>query len=158
MGDRVRALRYAYGMTQAELTDAMNVHVRPGEKPTALGTVKGLEKNRHEPDLRTVRRCAQVFGVSIDFLTGMEHRARGAAAPKSYFEWRDKDAKTLPDPPTPAELEWLENIPEPPGKALDGYFYTTALRMARTSGLRPTAMLGALESSETRRRRLKRKL
>lgn len=41
------------------------------------GTLSGYERNYREPDMRTLRRLAELYGVSIDYLlTGREFTSR----------------------------------------------------------------------------------
>lgn len=61
IGDRIRLHRRRLGMTQKEL--AARVGVSPG-------TIGMYETNRREPDLETIRRLAEVLGVTVAELVG----------------------------------------------------------------------------------------
>ena len=54
--NRVRELRSAHGMSQAELAAAIGV---------TRHTVIAIEKNKYSPSLEVAFRIAEVFGVEI---------------------------------------------------------------------------------------------
>lgn len=59
MNGRIRELRRERGLTQAALAQ------RLGISPSAVGM---YEQGRRQPDTQTLRRMAQVFGVTVDAL------------------------------------------------------------------------------------------
>ena len=63
IGGRIKALREAAGLTQAELGKKVN----KGES-----TVRMWELGKSEPDLDTTIKLAEVFDVTTDFLLGKE--------------------------------------------------------------------------------------
>lgn len=61
LGENLRALRKQRKLTTAELGEVMKL---------AQGTLSGYENNAHEPDLQTLAKLADYFGVSVDYLLG----------------------------------------------------------------------------------------
>ncbi|MFS0727068.1 helix-turn-helix domain-containing protein [Paenibacillus sp. 1P07SE] len=61
IGERIRELRKARGMTQKDLALILN---------SAKSTISQYENNINEPDLETVMKIADCFGVSVDDLLG----------------------------------------------------------------------------------------
>ena len=61
MKDKIKALRKSLGYSQEELAKMINVH------QTA---VSQWEQGRTTPDLETVKKLAELFNVSIDYLLG----------------------------------------------------------------------------------------
>lgn len=59
--ENLRALRKASGLTQIELCEKLNI---------AQATLWGYETGAHEPDIDTILKIADYFGVSIDYLFG----------------------------------------------------------------------------------------
>ncbi len=59
----LRALRKARGLTQVELCKKLNL---------AQPTLWGYETGAHEPDIETIRKIAEFFEVSVDYLLGQE--------------------------------------------------------------------------------------
>jgi len=64
MKDRLKSLRVSINLTQAELAKIIN-------KTTAAYGF--YEIGRNEPDLATIRKLADYFDVSLDFLIGRPH-------------------------------------------------------------------------------------
>lgn len=62
IGRRVRALRMKHGWTQVELADLTGL-----QQPTVSAIERGSTR---EPALETLRRLSDVFGVTIEELTG----------------------------------------------------------------------------------------
>jgi len=61
LGERLAALRRAKGLTQAEIAKKLNM---------GQSTIAMYEKNRRTPDAQTLRRLADFFEVSVDYLLG----------------------------------------------------------------------------------------
>jgi putative transcriptional regulator len=57
LGNRVRELREAKGMTQAELGEAIGV---------TRQTVAAIEQSRYSPSLESAFRIARVFGTGVE--------------------------------------------------------------------------------------------
>lgn len=66
IGERLRMLRKAHNMTQEQVASYLNA---------AKSTVSQYENDVNEPDLKTVMRLADLFGVSVDRLLGREEPA-----------------------------------------------------------------------------------
>lgn len=65
IGDKIEELRKSKGMTQEEL----------GEKlATSPSTIGMYEQNRRTPDIYKLTSVAEIFGVSTDYLLGIEER------------------------------------------------------------------------------------
>lgn len=69
LGEKLRALRTARGMTQSQLAD------RLGISASAVGM---YEQARREPDNAMLAKLKTVFGVSTDCLLGLAPEERGA--------------------------------------------------------------------------------
>lgn len=63
IGERLRKLRKAKGMTQEQVAAYLNA---------AKSTVSQYENNVNEPDLKTLVKLADLFGVTVDYLFGRE--------------------------------------------------------------------------------------
>jgi transcriptional regulator with XRE-family HTH domain len=63
IGERLKKLRKAKGMTQEQVAAYLNA---------AKSTVSQYENNVNEPDLKTLVKLADLFGVTVDFLFGRE--------------------------------------------------------------------------------------
>lgn len=55
IGKRLRTLRRAHALTQAELAK------KAGLSPT---TIIGIERGQHEPQVRTIRKLAEALGIA----------------------------------------------------------------------------------------------
>ena len=58
---KLHELRKARGMTQKELSEALGVTIR---------TVTNYENGSREPNIATLIKLADLFDVSLDYLTG----------------------------------------------------------------------------------------
>lgn len=63
-GIRLRQLREAYGITQEELGEKLNL---------TKANISKYESGRLEPNLDTLSFLAHLFGVSVDYLLGRPH-------------------------------------------------------------------------------------
>jgi XRE family transcriptional regulator, regulator of sulfur utilization len=68
VGERLRRLRQARGLSQSELAKAAGVPV---------GTLRGWEYGRRTPLLDAAARLADALGCTLDELAGRTARARG---------------------------------------------------------------------------------
>ena len=59
IGDKLKNLRKRKNITQKDIADYLGV------SPSAIGL---YEQNRREPDLETVKKIADFFNVSVDYL------------------------------------------------------------------------------------------
>lgn len=66
-GERLKYLRETYNLSQAELADELGVPTKYG--PNVIGT---WEKTKREPNFNTLGRIASFFGVTTDYLLGLE--------------------------------------------------------------------------------------
>ena len=63
LGEQIKKLRCQKGFTQQQLADYLHI------SPSAVGM---WEKNRNEPDIETLKKLADFFGVTVDYLIGRE--------------------------------------------------------------------------------------
>lgn len=61
MANRIRALRQEKGIKQIELARAVSV---------SQAALSGYETGRYEPDFTTLKKIADYFAVSVDYLLG----------------------------------------------------------------------------------------
>ncbi|MBP2657265.1 MAG: xre [Firmicutes bacterium] len=61
LGERLKALRNEKGKTQQEMSDILDI---------ARGTYAHYEINRREPDNTTLKKIADYFDVTTDYLLG----------------------------------------------------------------------------------------
>lgn len=71
--ERIRELRMLFNMKQKDLADSLNV---------TQATIAGWETGRRKPDHDALKRLADIFDVSIDYLMGHDtpHEGEIAAA------------------------------------------------------------------------------
>src|SRR5690625_2859553 len=62
-GDRLKRLRNKSGLSQKELTERLNLN---------RSTYARYETSTTQPDFDTLKRLANFFGVSIDYLLGLD--------------------------------------------------------------------------------------
>lgn len=60
-GKRLKKLRTENNLTQKQLAAKLNL---------ALTTISGYERDERRPDLNTMARMSQLFGVTTDYLIG----------------------------------------------------------------------------------------
>ncbi len=61
--NRIKALRKAKNIKQIELCKYLGI---------VQGTLSGWENEKYEPDLNSLKKMSEFFGVSIDYLLGVE--------------------------------------------------------------------------------------
>lgn len=68
IGDKIKLLREAKGLTQQQITQDPAFGIKQG-------TLSAYERNAREPNIETIRRIAEYFGVTSDYLIGIsEHQ------------------------------------------------------------------------------------
>lgn len=77
------------------------------ELGTSWQHVDHWEKGRTEPSLASMRRIAELLGVSVDFLLGVRDEP-GGIEPKALERFL---AELAPDDLSPHEEEWLRSAP-----------------------------------------------
>lgn len=93
LGDRLKKLRAARGLSQQELSDKLNI---------TRGTYAHYEVNKRQPDYETLKKISDFFNVSIDYLiTGNE-----------FTNSPDEMWKEFLDPKTQIFFKDLQNAPE----------------------------------------------
>jgi transcriptional regulator with XRE-family HTH domain len=93
IGERLRKLRKAKGMTQEQVAAYLNA---------AKSTVSQYENNVNEPDLKTLVKLADLFGVTVDYLFGREPADRDKKEDKP--DWPQLLKENL----TEEEAEYLQ--------------------------------------------------
>ncbi|WYU52850.1 helix-turn-helix transcriptional regulator [Bacillus sp. FSL K6-0047] len=93
LGERLKKLRAARGLSQQELSDKLNI---------TRGTYAHYEVNKRQPDYETLKKISDFFNVSIDYLiTGNE-----------FGNSTDEMWKEFLDPKTQIFFKDLQNAPE----------------------------------------------
>ena len=59
--NRIRELRLNRGLTQIQLASMCNI---------TQGTLSSYESGRHDPDIPMLSQMADIFGVSLDYISG----------------------------------------------------------------------------------------
>lgn len=68
IGDKIKLLREAKGLTQQQIAQDPAFGIK-------RGTLSAYERNAREPNIETIRRIAEYFGVTSDYLIGIsEHQ------------------------------------------------------------------------------------
>jgi len=116
---KLKDLRSEQGITQTELSSSLNV---------SQSTIGMWESGKRSPDLRTAKQVADYFGVTVDYLFGLDYDIRSIDKSKSrgkdtsLTEGNDSVAEeggktaasdSLPIAPTEnnaAELDLLEAV------------------------------------------------
>ncbi len=70
IGDRLKELRRRHNLTQEEIADRLNI---------SRGTYAHYEVNKRQPDYDTLKKFADFFGCTTDYL--LEHYSRN----KTYY-------------------------------------------------------------------------
>lgn len=78
--NRIKELRKAQGLRQSELAAMLHV---------AQGTVSGYETGKYEPDGATLARLAEIFGVPVGNILGVEDMSQ-APEPDEVMILREK--------------------------------------------------------------------
>lgn len=87
VGDNIRKLRDAAGISQYELSRFLSIH------PAAIS---GWERGVRQPDLAMIAKLAEYFNVSTDFIIGKETGEEGAYMPEDLkVSFRQVDWKAL---------------------------------------------------------------
>ena len=68
--ERLRALRTGQKITLQELANGLSQHLAPGEKPNTPSQLGNWERGIRTPSYVEVRKLAEYFNVSLDYLTG----------------------------------------------------------------------------------------
>ena len=77
IGERIRTARELKGLTQKDLGNILGV---------SDGAVANYENSKREPNLETVLRLADLFGVTTDWLLGREGPAEARETISGYGE------------------------------------------------------------------------
>jgi transcriptional regulator with XRE-family HTH domain len=97
LGERLAYLRNQKGLSQAELARLLNM---------GQSTIAMYEKDRRHPDMDILRRLADFFGVSTDYLLGRTDRPYGTG------EEDAPDAKLYPVLTAPLFADLLQQVPD----------------------------------------------
>lgn len=102
-GDRIKQLRTAKKLTQEELGKIINV---------TKVSISGYENGNRTPDTDTLKKIADFFEVSTDYLLGRQENTPPALADESEFD------KWLNDPRVDKFYKEFKESPEERKKAL----------------------------------------
>ena len=80
LNTRIKELRKSVGWTQRELATRMNVSQQ---------TIGSWEVGRAEPNTEALKKLAELFGVTVDYLIN------GDTQKKRYFELREKEKNDI---------------------------------------------------------------
>ena len=93
IGERIRLLRKKKNMTQEQVAVYLNA---------AKSTVSQYENDVNEPDLKTVMKLADLFGVTVDYMLGR------VEPPKEKTEAASTSNMLLRERLTEEEAEYLQ--------------------------------------------------
>lgn len=68
--ERLRALRRGRHITLETLAEALNLHLQSNEKPNTASQIGNWERGVRTPSYIEVKKIANYFNVSIDYLVG----------------------------------------------------------------------------------------
>ena len=68
--ERLRALRRGQKITLRELANELNKNLGPNEKPNSVSQIGNWERGIRTPSYVEVRKLAEFFDVSMDYLSG----------------------------------------------------------------------------------------
>jgi len=74
VGEKLVMLRKSMGLTQAKAAERMGL-TRP--------TLNGYENNIRKPNIHIIKRIAEYYGVSVDYLLGEEEYAEPELSPQT---------------------------------------------------------------------------
>lgn len=74
--NRIRDLRLNSGMKQVDLAKALSI---------SQAALSGYETGKYEPDFETLKKFADYFSVSVDYLLGRDKPASSVVAPVNHF-------------------------------------------------------------------------
>jgi len=108
-GQRLAAARKAKGLSQIQLAERLD---------TTQKTIDYYERRAVNPTLEFIERAAQVLGVTVGELLGVEPaRARNKPGPSSQLQRRFEQIKRLPRKEQEFVLKFLDTVLERYGKA-----------------------------------------
>lgn len=85
-GDRIAHLRTKKKLTQAELAKRIGI---------TRASLSHYEKNRREPDYETLKRIADFFDVSTDYILGRDKDIETIAAHHEDYEWTQEELEEI---------------------------------------------------------------
>jgi putative transcriptional regulator len=71
LGDRIKEIRDAHGLTQEDLATAIGV---------SRTTITKYERNERVPDLITLTKITEILGISLDYVCGRKPSVKEKAA------------------------------------------------------------------------------
>ncbi len=101
LGENIRLLRDKQGMTQVQLGEKIGL---------AESTISLYESGKREPDIDTIGKLADFFGVSTDYLLGRDKASHRQATGASQATVSAEDL---------ALLEKIKNLPAEHRKIVD---------------------------------------
>ncbi|MCC6873516.1 MAG: helix-turn-helix domain-containing protein [Sandaracinaceae bacterium] len=141
LGQRIASARAAAGLNRNQLARALG---------TSWQHVDHWEKGRTQPSLESVRRIAEVLGVSVDYLMGLRDQPERSSSALERFL-----LELAPSDMTAEEEQWLRAAPLPLSATPQQYLQLLeSVRGvgAPKSGMRAKVDPGALEAAVSRKR------
>lgn len=86
--ERLRALRRGQKITLRELANELNKNLGPNEKPNSVSQIGNWERGIRTPSYVEVRKLAEFFDVSMDYLSGKSDH-NDCDLGKLFFSSRD---------------------------------------------------------------------
>lgn len=77
IGKSLSILRLSRGYSQAKISDILNI---------AQSTYAGYETGRHEPNISTLLRIANLYGVSLDYIVGRYDNTPTENIPEPFLD------------------------------------------------------------------------
>jgi transcriptional regulator with XRE-family HTH domain len=122
IGARIAAARERAGMNRNQLARALG---------TSWQHVDHWEKGRTRPTVESVRRLAELLGVSVDYLLGLEE-ARAERSTLERFL-----GELAPGDLTPQEEQWLRDAPLDDARATPEDYLGLLERLRGVGGEKP---------------------
>lgn len=106
LGDRLKSAREQARLTQIDVAKKLGV---------TNGAISGYERNYRDPDTETLRKLADLYGVTTNWVLGQEEKESAYALPESEYdrvisEVEKKFGVSLRDDPT--VLDAIRNMIE----------------------------------------------
>lgn len=98
--DVLKMLRVEHSMTQEQLAAHLNI---------TRSTIAGYETKRKEPDFDRLTQIAHIFGVSTDFLLGIDENLKDSNH-KTFICFRNRGQKETITPVPDEYVDRLHNL------------------------------------------------
>lgn len=99
--NNIKKLRIKAKIKQVDLCSRIGV---------TQGALSGWENEKYEPDIKSLNKMAQIFGVSVDYLLGNDDRQKGVRIPVIGISAAGVPLKTIIDIMGHADSKMVMNI------------------------------------------------